>query len=236
MKSPILTALSLLAAVPAALAGEPVSLSFGNLDDFLKPAGWSVAAAVEGDAKEKRWSKVEPGTGVLINGVEGKAGDLVTRAAFGDVTVKAEFMIPKGSNSGIYFQECYEIQILDSHGKADAAMSVHDCGAIYERWDEKRDPKGYEGTVPKSNASAAPGEWQTFEIVFRAPRFDASGARTEKARFVKVVHNGRVIHENVELTGPTRGGNEREVAKGPFKIQGDHGPVAFRKFEIIPAE
>jgi len=215
-----------------ALAGDPVSLSFESLDDFRKPDGWSVAKAVEGDPKEKRWSKVEPGAGILINGEQGKAGNLVTKAEFGDVTVQVEFMIPKGSNSGIYFQQCYEIQILDSFGKADSALSVHDCGAIYERWDEKRDPKGYEGTAPTTNASKAIGEWQTFEIVFRAPRFDAEGKKTENARFVKVVHNGTVIHENVELTGPTRGGNAKETAKGPFTIQGDHGPVAIRKFEI----
>ncbi|MCB1089453.1 MAG: DUF1080 domain-containing protein, partial [Verrucomicrobiae bacterium] len=183
---------------------------------------------------EKRWAKTEPGTGILINGEQGKAGNLVTRDGFADVEAHIEFMIPKGSNSGIYFQQCYEVQILDSFGKKDGELGVHDCGAIYERWDEKREPKGYEGTVPRTNASKAPGEWQTFDIVFRAPRFNEKGEKTENARFVKVVHNGTVIHENVELSGPTRGGNATEVAKGPFTIQGDHGPVAFRKFEVKP--
>lgn len=218
------------------VAAEPVVLSFDSLDAFRQPAGWSVAKAVEGDAKEKRWSRLEPGTGILINGESGKAADLITKAEYGDCTVRVEFMIPKGSNSGIYFQERYEVQILDSFGKADGALTVHDGGSIYERWDEKRDPKGYEGTVAKMNASRAPGEWQSYEIVFRAPRFDAAGKKTENARFVKVVYNGKVIHENVEVTGPTRGGKEPEAATGPFRIQGDHGPVAFRKFEIVPAE
>jgi hypothetical protein len=232
MKKTIVATLLTLTIGLAAHAG-PVTLSFQNLDAFKKPEGWTVVKAAEGDAKEKRWSKIEPGTGILINGEQGKAGNLTTHAEYGDCTVRAEFMIPKGSNSGIYFQECYEIQILDSHGKADSALSVHDCGAIYERWDEKREPKkGYEGTVPKTNASKAPGEWQSFEIVFRAPRFDAAGKKTENARFVKVVHNGTVIHEDVELSGPTRGGKAVETARGAFRIQGDHGPVAFRKFEI----
>lgn len=224
------------AGLATGMAADPIVLSFDSLDAFRQPDGWSVAGAVEGDRNQKKWSRVEPGTGILINGEAGKAGNLVTRAAFGDCTLRVEFMIPKGSNSGIYFQECYEVQILDSHGKADAALTVHDGGAIYERWDEKRDPKGYEGTVPRKNASRAPGEWQSYEIVFRAPRFDATGKKTENARFVKVVHNGTVIHENVEVTGPTRGGKPEEAARGAFRIQGDHGPVAFRSFEIVPGE
>ena len=93
--------------------------------------------------------------------------------------------------------------------------------------------EGYEGHTPKRNASKAPGEWQTFDITFRAPRFDAAGKKVENARFIKVVHNGQVIHENVEMTGPTRGSKfENEAASGPIVIQGDHGPVAYRNLKI----
>ena len=215
-------------------ADEEISFSFESLEDFRKPSGWSVAKHVEGDTEEKRWTKFEEGTGILTNGKEGKAGNLVSRKEFGDVEAHIEFMIPKKSNSGIYFQQCYEIQILDSFGKADDKMSVHDCGAVYERWDEKRKPKGYEGTVPKTNATRPPGEWQEFKITFRAPRFDAEGNKTENARFLKVIHNGKLIIENAEVTGPTRGGNAKETPVGPLKIQGDHGPVAYRKIEVKP--
>ena len=131
----------------------------------------------------------------------------------------------------------YEVQILDSFGKSDAEMKHGDCGGIYERWDdtkEKKEEKGFEGTPPSANASAAPGTWQTYQILFRAPRFDTNGEKIENARFLKVVHNGTVIHENVEVTGPNRGGMEPEVAEGPIKIQGDHGPVAFRKLVVTP--
>ncbi|MCB1236070.1 MAG: DUF1080 domain-containing protein [Verrucomicrobiae bacterium] len=233
--SPAPTLLVATLAFAASAAGLRAQ-EFENLDRFVEPAGWSLAKTVEGDPNEKKWSRVEPGAGTLINGEAGKAGNLTTKEAFGDVEVDVEFMVPKGSNSGIYFQGCYEVQIFDSFGKADGEMGVHDCGAIYERWDEKREPKGYEGTIPKTNASRAPGEWQTFRIVFRAPRFDAQGKKTENARFVKVEHNGKTIHENVALTGPTRGGDAKEVAAGPFRIQGDHGPVAFRKFAVKPVK
>ena len=66
-----------------------------------------------------------------------------------------------------------------------------------------------------------------------APRFDAKGVKTTNAVFVKVVHNGKVIHEQVELKGPTRGG-QQEQAVGPLILQGDHGPVAFRNIRIRP--
>ncbi len=228
----LVAAVAFVVAMVASAENQSDSLNFSSLDDFVTPDGWTVVKSAAGDPDEKKWASLEPGTGVLVNGEAGKAGNLVTRFEHGDLEADIEFMIPKGSNSGIYFQGCYELQILDSFGKADDAISVHDCGAIYERWDESRDPKGYEGTVPSTNASRAPGEWQRFHVVFRAPRFDAAGNKTENARFVKVEHNGRLIHENVEVTGPTRGGNAKEAAKGPLRIQGDHGPVAFRKFEL----
>lgn len=85
------------------------------------------------------------------------------------------------------------------------------------------------------NASKAPGEWQSFDIAFRAPRFDAAGKKTENAKFLKVQHNGKLIHENVEVTGPTRSAAfSDEQAQGPLKLQGDHGPVAFRNIVLKP--
>ena len=85
------------------------------------------------------------------------------------------------------------------------------------------------------NASKNPGTWQKYEVVFRAPRFDKNGKKIENAKFVKVVHNGQLIHENVEVTGPTRAAMkeyEPEVAMGPIRLQGDHGPVAYRTIKI----
>jgi len=223
-----------LSAVGVCLAQEAADLKFTQLDDFVQPGEWEIVKNVTASAQDKAWSSVEEGTGLLINGKKGKAGDLITKAQHGDVELTVQFMIPRGSNSGIYLQERYEVQILDSFGKTKEQIGVHDCGAIYERWDEKRDPKGFEGQKPEANASKPPGEWQTFHIIFRAPRFDAAGKKTENARFVKVMHNGVLIHENVAVTGPTRGGKEPETALGPLRIQGDHGPVAIRQLKITP--
>ncbi len=199
---------------------------------------WGVVKAVTGSTTEKAWSSVTEGQGVFYNGNNGgKTKNITSKQSFGDVEAVIEFMIPKGSNSGIYFQQRYELQILDSFGKPADKFGVHDCGAIYERWDASK-PKGengFEGTAPSSNESKAPGEWQRFEVTFRAPRFDAAGKKTENARFVSVKLNGVEIHKNVEVTGPTRGGKGGpEAAEAPINIQGDHGPVAFRKLTVKP--
>jgi hypothetical protein len=77
------------------------------------------------------------------------------------------------------------------------------------------------------------------EVVFRAPRFDQQGSKIGNARFVKVVLNGQIIHEDVEVTGPTRAAtfeNDPEAKKGPLMLQGDHGPVAYRNIMLQPLD
>ena len=164
-----------------------------------------------------------------------KSGYLQTNQQYGDCTVETEFMVPKGSNSGIYLQGRYEIQILDSHGKAKAGQG--DMGGIYQRWDNNRNPKGFEGHAPKTNAAKPAGEWQKFVIKFRAPRFDDSGKLTEKPMFLSVVVNGQEVHRNVTLNGPTRAAQRKGFAAKDFIfIQGDHGPIAFRTFKVSAEE
>jgi len=167
----------------------------------------------------------------IVNGPRGKTANLVTADKFGDCELYLEFVIPPASNAGVYLQGLYEIQIFDSFGVAKPQTS--DCGAIYHRWiDEK--PVG--GSPPKVNASRKPGEWQWFHIFFRAPRFDASGKKTENARFLRVLHNGTLVQQEVAVDGGTRAHmNIPEAALNPLMLQGDHGPVAFRNIYIRPA-
>ena len=153
----------------------------------------------------------------------GRGVDIYTDATFGDCTIKLEFLITRGSNSGVYLMGEYEVQISDSFAKApDAPLRQGDMGAIYS------------AAAPSRNAAGVPGTWQTYEIEFVAPRFDAAGNKTANALFKRVVLNGVLIQENVEVGGPTGGGlTMREAATGPLMLQGDHGPVAFRNIEII---
>jgi hypothetical protein len=132
----------------------------------------------------------------------------------------------------VKFEGVYEIQIADSWGVKTPKGS--DCGGIYPRAELK--PKYHHidaGFAPRVNACRAPGEWQTLEVIFQPPRFDADGKKTANARFVKVVLNGTLIHENVELESPTGNAwHDKEKPTGPILLQGDHGPVAFRDVRV----
>jgi len=177
----------------------------------------------------------QAGAGAILNGPQGKTVNLLTKQEFGDVRAHVEFMVSKDSNSGVYLMGRYEVQVFDSWQKPSEYPGI-ECGGVYERWDESRDPKGFEGHSPRVNASKAPGQWQTFDVVFRAPRFDKNGRKIANARFEKVVHNSVLVHRAVEVTGPTRASAyEDEKPLGPLMLQGDHGPVAYRNLWVAPA-
>jgi len=213
-------------------ADQDISLFNGrDLRGWRQPGEWKVAQAVRLDAADAKKFTFEPGEGVFVNGEKGRTINLISKEEFGDSEAHLEFCIPKQSNSGVYFMGRYEVQIYDSFGVAKDKYPGIECGGIYPRWTPERNE--FEGHSPQVNASKPAGEWQTFEVVFRAPRFDAKGKKTANARFVKVVHNGVIVHENVEVTGPTRAAafsDEKPV--GPLLLQGDHGPVAYRNIRI----
>ncbi len=143
--------------------------------------------------------------GVLVNTEVG--GNLVTNEKFDDFKLSVEFRYPEASNSGIYLRGRYELQIEDGSNDL-GSMSI---GAIY----------GF--IEPAFYAGAKPNEWQTFEI-------------TLVGRHVTVVHNGIEVISNRPIHGITGGAlNSREGEPGPFMLQGDHGPVEFRKFTVTPA-
>ena len=228
-------ALLTLASVATVAHAEDISLFNGkDLSAWKEPLGaWSVVGSVALNEAAPKGFTTQPGEGVMLSNAAGKSVDLISKAEHGDAEIHVEFAVPKDSNSGIYVQGRYEVQVFDSFGKA--TIAEHDCGAIYQRWDPARGKgnEGFEGHTPKVNASKAPGKWQSFDITFRAPRFDAAGKKTGNAKFIKVLHNGRLIHENVEVNAPTRGSKfPDEAATGPIVIQGDHGPVAYRNLRI----
>jgi hypothetical protein len=149
--------------------------------------------------------------------------DISSKDEFGDCYLHVEFCEPQegSGNSGVGMEGRYEIQILNSYGKKPEA---HECGAIYSQ------------TPPKVIASKPAGEWQTYDIFFRAPRFDDGGKLTEKAR-VTVYQNETLIHEDAEIAGPTGIHYEQykgEVPKGPIVLQGDHDTVQFRNVWLVP--
>ena len=234
----LFTLLVVAATVPfaAPIAAQPAEttllpLELGDLRAF-RPTGenWRIAGGVRADRSRERDMSAVEGTGVLVNLPDDDRSDhLFTTWEHGDLEMELEVMMPRGSNSGIYLQGRYEVQLFDSWGVERPRYS--DVGGIYQRWDDRRPAgrEGFEGIAPRLNAARAPGLWQHLAIRFEAPRFDAAGRKVSDARFVRVVLNGVVVQENVAVTGPTReAAFTDEQAAGPLMIQGDHGPVAFR--------
>jgi hypothetical protein len=171
------------------------------------------------DGEASRWQVQDDGS-VMVHG-----GDAITVDEYGDFQLHLEFRCPPmpektgqaRGNSGVYLHGRYEVQVLDSFGQQPAKGS---CGALYSI------------AEPTVNATRPAGQWQTYDIVFRAPRFDKDGKVTEHAR-VTVIHNGVVIHNNLELPHTTPGGiDEVVVAQGPLLLQ-DHGdPVRYRNIWV----
>lgn len=226
-----------------------VQLSFTDLSGFQSQAGnWRVAGDVLMDptvdihhtpetTKKKKKSTpepeavmVQPGTGILVNlPSETQKSNILTSWTHGDILLEMDVMLPKGSNSGLYLQGRYEVQLYDSWKVKNPQFS--DIGGIYRNWES--DPlKSYMGKAPLTNPAKAPGLWQTLKVAFQAPRFDENGKKIANARIVKAELNGVVIHRNVEIPLPTGGPiGPGEVAEGPIMIQGDHGAVAIRNFK-----
>jgi hypothetical protein len=225
----------LIGVVSTLAAGDGWTPLIGDdpLAAWRTPTGrWYEAADARPDPKDARKLVPTEGRGVLINGRGGRTSNLVTKESFGDLESHFEFLIPKGSNSGVKFQGLYEIQISDSHGVAKPKASQ--SGGIYPRAELL--PRYHyldDGIPPRVNAAKPAGEWQTLDVVFRAPRFDKDGKKVADARFVKVVLNGQVIHDDVVLKAPTgHAWHNPEVARGPLLLQADHGPVAFRNIRV----
>ncbi|MCP4450533.1 MAG: DUF1080 domain-containing protein [Planctomycetes bacterium] len=224
--------------VPMTWAGHYVApLSTHDFSSWRANTGdWEIASDVAFAPDNASQLQATPGRGVIVNGPKGRTSHLVSRQSFGDVRAHFEFCVPKGSNSGIYFMGRYEIQVLDSWEQGEA-YAGHQCGGIYQRWDNTRTPPGFEGHAPRINVSRRPGQWQSFDVVFRAPRFNAQGQKVSPAAFVKILHNGMMVHDYVELTGPTRASlYNDETATGPFMLQGDHGAVAYRNMWAQPID
>lgn len=153
------------------------------------------------------------------------SGSKTQRADFQDYTLHVEFLLPfkplgRGqdrANSGVYNQDRYEVQVLDSFGLKGVS---NECGGIYQK------------KAPSVNMCFPPLRWQTYDIDFTAAKFDASGAKTKNA-VITVKHNGVLIHEQVEIDGPTGGGKKEDAAGGAIQLQGHGNPVYYRNVWVV---
>ncbi|MFY9341596.1 MAG: DUF1080 domain-containing protein [Planctomycetota bacterium] len=184
-------------------------------------------AAFQGRDGEPKWTLADGA--MQVNG----SGDIQTRAEFGDCQLHVEWATPspaKGDsqargNSGVFLCGRYEVQVLDSFDNLTYADGQ--AAALYGQ------------KPPLVNASRGPGQWQTYDIFFRAPRFLPDGTLQQPAR-VTVVHNGVVVHLDEPLLGPTAHRSLPKYAPhapgGPIRLQ-DHGdPVRYRNLWVRPLQ
>ena len=173
--------------------------------------GKDLSRWVHKDGSAAKW-KVENGYAE----VAAKTGYIYTRDSFGDCQLHVEFaepVPPKGEsqergNSGVFLMGLYEIQVLDTYENKTYADGM--ASAVYGQY------------PPLVNASRPPGQWQSYDIVFHGPRFDKERKLTRPAR-VTVLHNGVLVQDNVELSGPTAHGE-----RPPYKAQPDKLPLALQ--------
>ena len=204
----VLSAVAVVQSVPAAgLSEGEAKEGFRPLFDGKGLAGWKLRHP-EGHPS---WSVQD---GLLINTVnKGEHGtDLVTEKKFWNFTVRYEYRIPKGSNSGFYLRGRHEIQVLDDYERGKPALNGN--GAIYNH------------TAPSKFASKPAGEWNTVEATIIGNR-------------ITVILNGEKIHDNVVCDRATGSEIDNKVNEpGPIFLQGDHGSITFRNMRIkeLPKE
>jgi hypothetical protein len=167
-----------------------------SADTVGEPARWKIADG---------YMEVVPGT-----------GNIATVQGFGDVQLHVEWLAPlpvegqgqERGNSGVFLMSIYEIQVLDSY--ENPTYPDGQTGAIYGQY------------PPLVNASRPPGEWQTYDVIFHRPRFDATGSVARKARMT-ILHNGVLVQDHVELTGPTA-----HKDRPPYKPHPDRLPLVLQ--------
>ena len=193
-------------------------------DAFVLFDGSHLSPWLSSDNTPAKW-KLENGYMEVV----AHTGNIHTKDSYGDCQLHVEFSEPtpphgesqERGNSGVFLKGEYEIQVLDSYENKTYADGQ--AAAVYGQY------------PPLVNAARPPGQWQTYDIIFHGPRFDASGKLLRPAR-VTVFHNGVLVQDNVELTGPTghhvRPPYKPGPDKAPLALQ-DHGdPVRYRNIWI----
>jgi hypothetical protein len=193
--------------------GEPVPNGAVQLFNGKDVSNWTTR-----EGKPAGW-KAEGGVLHVVPGT----GDIMTREKLTDFVMHLEFRCPdmpeaKGQakgNSGVFLQGRYEIQVLDSYGWAEPGLG--DCGAVYNQF------------APLVNACLPAMQWQTYDVAFRAPRGSEKGPR------LTVLHNGTLIHNNIQLPGVTGAAIDEKLGEpGPLLLQ-DHGNlVCYRNIWALP--
>ena len=177
------------------------------------------------NGKDVRWERVGDAMKIVP-----RTGSIITKRNFRDFKLHIEFKLPQlpanvrgqgRGNSGVYIQRRYEVQILDSYG---LPRKNNECGSIYKT------------RAPDKNVCKKPGEWQSYDITFRAARFDGEGKNAKKVKNARITvrHNGVMIHDDVDVPNKTGAGRPEGPEPGPILLQEHGNKVEFRNIWIEP--
>jgi hypothetical protein len=225
-------ALCLLTLSPVAKAGDAATTS-GIIDpkNPERPIEEIELVQLVGPKGHKLIPEAEtPSLWVFKDGVltaSPKWDSMITRESYRDFRMHVEFNVndnkdatdpEKNGNSGVYIQQRYELQILNSFGVSKEDYKHSYCGSLYRL------------KMPDRIVNKKAGEWQSFDIVFRAARFD--GDRKIEDAIITAYQNGRMIHDDFSIPHKTGAGKKEGPDPGPIKLQGHHNTVRFRNFWI----
>ena len=186
--------------------------------------GSNLAQWQHGDGSAAAW-KLNDGAFTVVGG----SGDILTKRSFSDVQLHIEWRTPADvqgegqdrGNSGVFLQQIYEVQVLDSYQNRTYANGQ--AASVYKQH------------IPSVNASKGPGEWQVYDIIFKAPRFNDNDVVVSPA-YVTVLHNNVLVQNHVQLRGPTLYIGESSYTAHPLQqplLLQDHGnPVSYRNIWI----
>jgi hypothetical protein len=210
------------AVVDPGVAGTENSAGRAPSDAIVLFDGKDLSKWTQKDGGAAKW-KVADGYFEVVP----ETHDIITRQQFGDMQLHVEFAEPSPprgedqdrGNSGVIIMELYEVQVLDSYQSK--TYPDGQAGAVYGQY------------PPLVNASRPPGQWQTYDIVFHAPRFDGSG-KLLRAAHVTVLQNGVLVQDHVEIRGPTATGEPYKAheEKLPLELQDHNHPVRFRNIWV----
>ncbi|MHC4633486.1 MAG: DUF6807 family protein [Planctomycetota bacterium] len=213
-------------AEPPKVKLERISKARDNvLFDGADFSHWKHPGGADPDGKKVQWERIGNAMKIVP-----RSGSIITKRDYKDFKMHIEFKLPqlppnvkgkRSGNSGVYIQRRYEIQILDSYGEP---PRKNGGGSIYKF------------KAPDTNACKKRGEWQSYDIIFHAARFDGEGKNPKKFKNARITvrHNGVLIHDDVEVPNKTGSGQEEGPYPGPILLQ-DHGnEVWFRNIRIVP--
>lgn len=198
-------------------------LCYSDAFQMWEASGWKLVD-VDLDAADSTKLALREGVGALVN-VD--AAPFRTRLEFGDMRLRVDFLLPKDGRAALRLCDRYDIFLTATPDER--ATTTASCGAI-------AGGSGLAGRAPDNPCFRGPGQWHGLDLTFRAPRFDASGRKVANARIVRALVDDVLLHEEVELPGPSDGAAADERAVGALSFRALSGSIALNGIRVKPTE